>query len=173
MHSSEQNVPRWLPTNRSRLAEMTLYQSEQNFPRWPTTTYIGCIHRSRTCRDDFLQIGTELAEMTLYQSEQTLPRWPHTNRSRLILLLTYFMVAGALTKNCFHRILRYLSSFAAFSMPSCSTDVSIHHTYTTPRVYTLPWPNQPMHQCSTRFYPLPISHGGEWLSLCYALLCRD
>jgi hypothetical protein len=26
--------------------------------------------------------------------------------------------------------------------------------------------------CSSRFYPLPVSHGGEWLILCYALLCR-
>jgi hypothetical protein len=32
------------------------------------------------------------------------------------------MVAGVFTKNCFYRILRYLSSFAFFSMPSCSTD---------------------------------------------------
>jgi hypothetical protein len=42
-------------------------------------------------------------------------------------------------------------SCAAFavsqSMPSCSTDVSLRHTSTIPRVstvHTLPWPNQPL-----------------------------
>jgi hypothetical protein len=140
---------------------MTLYQSEQNLPR--CHNYIHRVHSSeqnvpemtsykseQTCRDDFLQIGAELAEMTLYQSEQNLPRCPYINRSRLISLHTYFMVAGALTKNCFNRILRYLSSFAASSMPSCSTDVTLHHTNITPRVYTLPWPNQPIHQAPLR-----------------------
>ena len=48
-------------------------------------------------------------------------------------------------------------SCAAFavsqSMPSCSTDVSLRHTSTMPRVYTvhtLTWPNQPMHQAPLR-----------------------
>jgi hypothetical protein len=103
--------------------------------RFTIQAHQGCIHRSRTWHDGFLHIGAELAEMILW--------WPYTNRNRLILLHTYFMVAGALTKNCFHRILRYLSSYAFFSMPSCSPDVSLHHTYTTPRVYTLTCPNQP------------------------------
>ncbi len=124
----------------------------------------------------FLHIGAEFAEMTLYQSEQNLPRCPCTNLSRLISLYTYFMVAGALTKNCFHRILRYLSSFASSSMPSCSTDVSLHHTNTTPRVYTLPWPNQPLHQAPLRRLKtssLLKSWRYQWLVICRPLLSNE
>ena len=33
--------------------------------RFTTQAHQGCLHRSRTCRDDFLHIGAELAEMIL------------------------------------------------------------------------------------------------------------
>jgi hypothetical protein len=59
MYSSEQNVPRWLPTN-----------------------------RSRTCQDDFIPIGAELDEMTLHKSEQNLPRWLHNTQAPLRRLKT-------------------------------------------------------------------------------------
>ncbi len=185
--------------HRNRTCRDNFLQIKSDLPRWFYNRRracrddlqlhnIGSIHRSRTCRDDFLQIGAELAEMTLYQSEQNLPRchnYIHRVHSseqnvpiwhRLISLPTYFMVAGALTKNCFHRILSYLSIFTASSMPSCSTDVTLHHTNTTPRVYTLPWPNQPIHQAPLRRLQtasLLKPWRYQWLVICRPLLSNE
>ena len=50
------------------------------------------------------------------------------------------------------------------SMTSCSTDVSLRHTSTMPRVstvHTLPWPNQPMHQAPLRRLQTTSYHSPE------------
>ena len=81
--------------------------------RFTIQAHQGCLHRSRTCRDDFLHIGAELAEMTLYKCDATLTK-SRSDVSRnilcqvaqpcvspsLISLRTYLMVADTLTKSC-------------------------------------------------------------------------
>ncbi len=59
------------------------------------------------------------------------------------------MVTGALTKNCFHRILSYrpLSHFFRCQVAQPMFHLTIHILH---QGFTLPWPNQPVYQTPLR-----------------------
>ena len=78
-------------------------------------------NRSRPCRDDTIQI------LYLFHCPPT--SWLHASSPSTASIVS--CAAFAVSQ----------------SMPSCSTDVSLRHTSTIPRVstvHTLPWPNQPL-----------------------------
>ncbi len=136
---------------------MTLYQSEQTCPRWPSTnlsrffllhTYIASCDpvQFRIILDEVVQPMSRFNIQILYLFHCPPTSWLHTSSPSIASIVS--CAAFAVSQ----------------SMTSCSTDVSLRHTSTIPRVstvHTLPWPNQPMPQAPLRRLQTTSYHSPE------------